>query len=194
MTDKEPLQRIHELFGGNLVGPYSEPSRVAKGYKPLYRWSCSRGDHFEIIANLIFPLLSPRRQGQLYGALINLRSARATPIVPGNRLRREPAPYRPRRSGELVCPESVEPSARGYQRHRLLSIPVCDTCRLSANLYHKLRRESWYKEHNREIQRGSYLRHRESRIEQARQYRARSNRKPPTEGDSDKPITDIPSA
>ena len=172
MTDKEPLERLHRTFGGNFTGPYSEPSRSSKGYKPIYRWSVGKLDGFEELANLIFPLLSPRRQGQIQEALDNIEWARNQPIVPGSRLRREPSPQRPRCSGELVCPDAPEPSARGYQRHRLLGIPVCDTCRTSANLYYSARRNSWYRDRIKEINRDQYLKNRRARIETVREYRA----------------------
>lgn len=180
MTDKEPLEKLYGIFGGIYAGPYSSPCEIAKGYKPKYRWAVGKTDQFKELANLILPLLSPRRQGQVQKALDLINSYEAIPVVAGARRNGLPIPQRPKKFGELVCPDKPEPSARGYQRHRALGIPVCDTCRESSKLYYSARRE-WYKDRIHEINREQYQKNREARCESARAYRRKT--KAPDEPD-----------
>src|SRR5262249_60068126 len=90
----------------------------------------------------------------------------------GNRRNGELPTLRPRKVGQLVCPDSPEPSAKGYQRHRRLGIPVCDICRESFRLYYAEKRR-WSKDKTREVNRQQYLKNRDARIEYERAKRAR---------------------
>ena len=172
MTDKEPVQRLHDLLGGVFVGPYSSPFEKARGYKPKFRWTVSRVDDYIRLASFMAPFLCKRRQDQLVAALAMVEPSMRRPVVAGNRRNGQALPLRPRKVGQLDCPKTPEPSAKGYQRHRRLGIPVCDVCRESFRLYYADKRK-WSKDKIREVNREQYLKNREARILQAREYRKR---------------------
>lgn len=61
MTDKEPLAKALKFFGGKLYGPYTPKNPKHSQY---WRW-CAFGPRALGIAQTTYPLLSPRRQGQI---------------------------------------------------------------------------------------------------------------------------------
>jgi hypothetical protein len=63
-VQKEPLERLYALFGGNLNVRESRPT--ANGYiaKPIWMWSRSGGFGAGLMMTL-FPLMSPKRQEQI---------------------------------------------------------------------------------------------------------------------------------
>ncbi len=141
MTDEEPTVNVQRAFGGNLSGPYLSPKEAAKGYKPKYRWALGRVDEVLRLAGMMLPFMSARRQAQLRVALDTVVPAMRRRYVAGNRRDGTPAPMRPRKVGELVCAIEPEPSVRGYRRHKLLGIPVCDICLASWKLYYAEKRK-----------------------------------------------------
>lgn len=63
MTDREPLEKIHLLFGGRIYGPYG----VRRG-KDYYQWRAYGARALGIMQTL-YVLLSPRRQNQIASVL-----------------------------------------------------------------------------------------------------------------------------
>jgi len=141
MTDEEPTVNVQRAFGGKAVGAYLSPKEAAKGYKPKFRWVQARVDEVLNLAEMMQPFLSKRRQTQLQVALDTVVPAMRRRYEAGERRDHRPAPLRPKRHGELVCPLQPEPSVRGYRRHRLLGIPVCDVCLASWKLYYAEKRK-----------------------------------------------------
>ncbi len=172
MTDREPVETMQRVFGGVVRDQPPSPYEATRGYKAKYRWTVGAVDDVIRLCNLMLPFLSPRRQAQIQIALNELRPRIRRKVIAGNKRNGELPTLRSRKTGELVCPAEPEPSARGYQRHRLLGIPCCDICRQSFRLYYAERRK-WYKDKIRETNRARYLKDRDARVIQAREYRAR---------------------
>src|SRR5436309_2125500 len=60
MTDREPLERLHRIWGGHIYGPYHNgPNR-----KPIWRWNFTGRDAIATLFEYIWDDLSPRRQEQ----------------------------------------------------------------------------------------------------------------------------------
>lgn len=142
MTDRKPLENVQRLLGGVLADAYLAPSRRGSGDLPQFRWEIGRVNEFLRISQAILPFLSPRRQEQISEALEVVVPNTKRIVRAGSRRDGTAQPYRPRQTGELVCPAEPEPSCRGYHRHRLLGIPVCDICRASFRLYYN-ERNKW---------------------------------------------------
>ncbi len=172
MTDPEPIQNLKRVLGGVAMGPYLTPGERLLNRKPKYRWTLGRVDDVIRLAARMTPFLSARRASQVKRVLDEVSPRVRQQAKAGNRRNGELPVLRPRHTGELVCPAEPEPSARGYQRHRLLGIPCCDVCRESFRLYYAERRK-WNKDKVRETNRAQYLKNREARVLQAREHRAR---------------------
>ncbi len=136
MTDKEPIERMCRLFGGNFKDAFINPGEVGKGYKPKFMWRVSAWRDIIRVTEAIYPWLSPRRQRQIDAVLVH-------------------KPAHPR--GELACPPEPIPSVLGMQRHRKNGVPPCDTCRRSWNLYYAERRKRLGKEEIARRNRAQYL-------------------------------------
>lgn len=67
-TDLEPLERLVNVWGGKICGPYAY-----KGRKPIYHWTQCGWERVESIYREIRTLLSPRRRRQFEAALTNPR-------------------------------------------------------------------------------------------------------------------------
>lgn len=67
MTDCEPLERIHEILGGKLRGPYDRSKWGTT--KPTWVWAITRWEEIERAYQLLAPWLSPRRIAQCEGVL-----------------------------------------------------------------------------------------------------------------------------
>jgi hypothetical protein len=173
MTDREPLELLAEHVGGHLhERPYLSPSEQGKGYKPKHRWTMGTIDGFMNLSHKALPYLSPRRRAQVEKVLEEITPPTRLAVTAGTRRDKRQQQARARKSGELICPVVAEPSARGYQRHRLLGIPVCDICRESFRLYYTERRK-WYAEQIKVNNRATYLAHRDERLARQRAYYAR---------------------
>ena len=107
-TDHDVLLRVQRTVGGCVNGPYHRPPR-----KPVWYWSLNNWREVIPLAEAILPLLGARRRAQVEAVLSH------RPAIP---------------RGVLACPVVPEPSSKGYDRHRSLGIPVCDTCRESKRL------------------------------------------------------------
>lgn len=196
MTDREPLELLAEHIGGKLRdGSHLSPSEQGKGNKPKFRWSMGTIDGFMDLSHKALPYLSPRRREQIEKVLEEVTPPTRLAVTAGTRREKRRGQARARKSGELLCPIVPEPSARGYQRHRLLGIPVCDICRASFRLYYAERRK-WYAEEIKVNNRATYLAHRDERIARQRAYYAkkRAERQTQTSNGSASPPSEMPSA
>lgn len=109
MTDKEPLSKMQEIWGGNIRGPYL---RGKAHYKPTYVWRINGYEQVERFYILIESFLSPRRKDQFISILS---------IVPAS------FPL----SGETCGRDSIS----GMLRHRRKSEAPCLGCRMAVNRY-----------------------------------------------------------
>ena len=64
MTDREPLERICKIFGGNILGPYERKGPQGQVYKPIYNWALSGYLNILKVYNAFKDYLSPRRLEQ----------------------------------------------------------------------------------------------------------------------------------
>ncbi len=141
MTDREPVQELCRIFGGNFKDGHINPGEVGKGYKPKYMWRISAWRDIIRVSEAIYTWLSPRRKAQLDKVLAH-------------------RPEFPR--GERACPAEPFPSVLGYTRHRRLGEPACELCMESNRLYwakHRVGRLDKIKATNRE----QYLRRKSQR-------------------------------
>jgi hypothetical protein len=76
-TDLEPLERLVEILGGYIRGPYVRASRPTN--KPWFRWQLSGWDAVDELYVELEPWLSPRRRGQFEASLSHPRRARGGP-------------------------------------------------------------------------------------------------------------------
>lgn len=141
MTDEEPVRILQQVLGGVAKGPYLSPGERAKGYKVKYRWTVSQIDEVLRITAAMRPYLSARRREQFDKGLATVVPNMRRTVAAGNRRDGTKLPLKPRKTGQLVCPASPEPSVRGYRRHKLLGIPVCDVCLASWKLYYAAKRK-----------------------------------------------------
>ena len=61
-TDKDALEKLYDIVGGKLTGPYIPGGH---GKKPIYRWMEGRRDRVVYLLNLILPYMTVRRQRQI---------------------------------------------------------------------------------------------------------------------------------
>jgi len=61
MADIAPLERLQQIIGGKIRGPFIKSSNR----KPLYNLAIGRHQNCVPIAAELFPLMSPRRQEQI---------------------------------------------------------------------------------------------------------------------------------
>jgi hypothetical protein len=169
MTDPEPVTVAHRVWGGRLGGPSLSPYEAKRGYKPKYRWTLASVNEALAVIAFMKPFLSARRQAQLQVALDAVTPRIRQGKVAGERRDGLLGPLRSKNSGQLVCPEVPEPSARGYQRHKRLGIPVCDVCRESFRLYYAAKR-GWSQDRITATNREQYAKNREARIAAQRAY------------------------
>ncbi len=64
-VQREPLERLHNLFGGNL---WHGLKAYGLAKRPRSRWYCS-GGHAAGIMMTILPIMSPKRQEEITNAL-----------------------------------------------------------------------------------------------------------------------------
>lgn len=120
MTDLEPLQRIQELFGGHLRGPYDRPEDRRK---PYYRWKLSDWAGVQAFCLAVKPWLSPRRIKQIDDAFSVRVIRKRSPGV----VNRWPA--------DAECPSEPIATQAFYRRHMKRGETPCEVCRLSKNMY-----------------------------------------------------------
>lgn len=70
-VQREPLERLVRLFGGNVSGPHT-PSGIGK--QPIHRWGV-HGKRAAEIAMTLWTLLSPRRREQVEALLAKWKAA-----------------------------------------------------------------------------------------------------------------------
>ena len=58
-VQREPLERLAEMAGGRLNGPYYQ-----SGSQPYHTW-CLHGAPAVTLAGRLWPIMSPRRRGQI---------------------------------------------------------------------------------------------------------------------------------
>ncbi len=68
MTDSEPLEKMREIFGGTIYGPYPPPSG-REGNKPRFKWHLAGFERTQAAAAAMWEWLSPRRKEQVRHAL-----------------------------------------------------------------------------------------------------------------------------
>ena len=61
MTDREPLDRLCQIFGGRLLGPKPRPN---PSHKPIYVWHLNGWNSVEAALQEMWPWLGPRRREQ----------------------------------------------------------------------------------------------------------------------------------
>lgn len=84
MSDREPLVRLQETFGGNLRGPYRRKGAKAC-HKALYVWALCGWDPVEELFRQLAPWLSPRRTKQFERALADAPPPGERFTAPGQR-------------------------------------------------------------------------------------------------------------
>jgi hypothetical protein len=78
MTDKDPIEKVARVFGGNVNGPYK--SRGNR--KPFWTWQLY-GSRAASFLMTIYPLLGSRRQKAVKSALDNWKKTTAYANFPG---------------------------------------------------------------------------------------------------------------
>lgn len=116
MTDREPLEKMHRLWGGNLNGPYARNGGNPRA-KPISTWSINTLALAEPFFEAISGYLSPRRLTQFECALVEARVWRDRPARP-------------------TSPNCGLGPGGGNRRnwHRRRGEPVCAECRKSEKL------------------------------------------------------------
>jgi hypothetical protein len=127
MTDREPLERMVEIFGGVIIGPYSRPGQPAH-HKPRYAWNLNGWNRVEAAHDELKRWLGPRRRSQFLAVL-----AAAPPPD-----RREPGWQNKTKThckhGHPYDDENTYVDSTGRR--------TCKTCRLAATrLYNNRHRE-----------------------------------------------------
>jgi hypothetical protein len=71
-TDRDTMEKLHKLAGGNLCGPYIWSKKP--GAKPLFRWTLSKRKEVQKLLTLIKLHMSARRQGKIQIMLDYIKS------------------------------------------------------------------------------------------------------------------------